>query len=262
MKSLEDNMKKTAIVTGGSRGIGYAIAKQLGLDGCQVVILATGEQSRYQESLEKLTELGIEWYYVQGSIDSAESREKLVRETVEHFGRIDILVNNAGVAPKERKDLLEMSEESFDRVIGINTKGTLFLTQLVAKQMIRQEQVFANKGHIVNVGSCSAEVSSVSRGEYCISKAAVYMITTLFADRLASEGIVVNEVRPGVIATDMTSVVTEKYNKMIADGVFPIARWGKPEDVADMVSVFCSDKVLYTTGNYVDVDGGFHIKRL
>jgi NAD(P)-dependent dehydrogenase (short-subunit alcohol dehydrogenase family) len=244
MKSLEDNMKKTAIVTGGSRGIGYAIAKQLGLDGCQVVILATGEQSRYQESLEKLTELGIEWYYVQGSIDSAESREKLVRETVEHFGRIDILVN------------------SFDRVIGINTKGTLFLTQLVAKQMIRQEQVFANKGHIVNVGSCSAEVSSVSRGEYCISKAAVYMITTLFADRLASEGIVVNEVRPGVIATDMTSVVTEKYNKMIADGVFPIARWGKPEDVADMVSVFCSDKVLYTTGNYVDVDGGFHIKRL
>jgi NAD(P)-dependent dehydrogenase (short-subunit alcohol dehydrogenase family) len=262
MKSLEDNMKKTAIVTGGSRGIGYAIAKQLGLDGCQVVILATGEQSRYQESLEKLTELGIEWYYVQGSIDSAESREKLVRETVEHFGRIDILVNNAGVAPKERKDLLEMSEESFDRVIGINTKGTLFLTQLVAKQMIRQEQVFANKGHIVNVGSCSAEVSSVSRGEYCISKAAVYMITTLFADRLASEGIVVNEVRPGVIATDMTSVVTEKYNKMIADGVFPIARWGKTEDVADMVSVFCSDKVLYTTGNYVDVDGGFHIKRL
>lgn len=255
-------MKKTAIVTGGSRGIGYAIVKQLGLDGCQVAILATGEKERYQENFDKLTELGIDWYYVQGSIDSPESREKLITETVEHFGRIDILVNNAGVAPKERKDLLEMTEESFDRVIGINAKGTMFLTQLAARQMIKQEQLFKNKGHIVNVGSCSAEVSSVSRGEYCISKAAVSMLTTLFADRLASEGIVVNEVRPGVIATDMTSVVTEKYDKMIAEGVFPIARWGRPEDVAEMVSLFCSDKVLYTTGNYVDVDGGFHIKRL
>lgn len=255
-------MKKTAIVTGASRGIGYAVAKQLGLDGCQVVIFATGEQAKYQRALDALTEQGITWHYVQGSIDERESRERLVRETVERFGRIDILVNNAGVAPKERKDLLEMTEESFDRVVGINTKGTLFLTQLVARQMIHQEQVFANKGHIVNVGSCSAEVSSISRGEYCISKAAVSMVTTLFADRLAPEGIVVNEVRPGVIATDMTSVVTEKYDKMIADGVFPIARWGKPEDVAEMVSLFCSDKVLYTTGNYVDVDGGFHIKRL
>ena len=183
-------------------------------------------------------------------------------ETVEKFGRIDILVNNAGVAPKERKDLLEMSEESFDRVLGINTKGTMFLTQLAAKQMIKQEQIFKSKGHIVNVGSCSAEVSSTSRGEYCVSKAAVSMLTTLFADRLAPEGILVNEVRPGVIATDMTSVVTEKYDTMIKNGVFPIARWGKAEDVAEMIAFFCSDSVLYTTGNYVDVDGGFHIKRL
>lgn len=255
-------MNKTAIITGGSRGIGYAIATRLGLDGCNVVILATGEQSRYQEALDRLTEQGITWHYVQGSVDSAESRERLVAETVRRFGRIDILVNNAGVAPKERKDLLDMTEESFDRVIGINTKANLFLTQLVAKQMIAQEQIFANKGHIVNVGSCSAEVSSTSRGEYCVSKAGVYMLTTLFADRLAGEGIVVNEVRPGVIATDMTSVVTAKYDKLIADGAFPIARWGRPEDVADVVSLFCSDRVLYTTGNYVDVDGGFHIKRL
>ena len=161
-------MKKTAIVTGGSRGIGYAIATRLGLDGCNVVILATGEQSRYQEALDKLTEQGISWLYVQGSVDSAESREKLVKETVEHFGRIDILVNNAGVAPKERKDLLEMTEESFERVVNINTKGTMFLTQLVAKQMIRQEKVFANKGHIVHIGSLSATVSSFSIVEYCI----------------------------------------------------------------------------------------------
>lgn len=255
-------MKKTAIITGSSRGIGYAIAKKLGMDGMNVVLLATGPKERYQASLDALTDLGITWHYVQGSIDSQVDRERLVHEAFEHFGRIDVLVNNAGVAPKERRDLLDMEEESFDRVVGINTKGTFFLTQLVARQMIAQEQVFAAKGHIVNVGSCSAEVSSVSRGEYCISKAAVSMITTLFADRLASEGIIVNEVRPGVIATDMTSVVTEKYDRMIEDGVFPIARWGRPEDVANMVSLFASDLVLYTTGNYVDVDGGFHIKRL
>lgn len=255
-------MKKTAIVTGASRGIGYAIATRLGLDGCNVVLLATGAQERYQDALDQLTRKGIEWLYVQGSVNDPQSRARLVQKTVERFGRVDVLVNNAGVAPKERRDLLEMTEESYDRVMDINAKANLFLTQLVARQMISQEPVFANKGHIVNVGSCSAEVSSTSRGEYCVSKAAVSMMTTLFADRLAAEGIVVNEVRPGVIATDMTSTVTAKYDKLIQDGAFPIARWGRPEDVADMVSLFCSDRVLYTTGNHVDVDGGFHIKRL
>lgn len=208
-------MKKTAIITGASRGIGYAAAKKLGMDGCQVVLFATGEKERYKAAIDGLTQAGITWHYVRGSLDCREDRERLIRETVEKFGRIDILVNNAGVAPKERKDLLEMSEESFDRVLGINTKGTMFLTQLAAKQMIKQEQIFKSKGHIVNVGSCSAEVSSTSRGEYCVSKAAVSMLTTLFADRLAPEAILVNEVRPGVIATDMTSVVTEKYDTMI-----------------------------------------------
>lgn len=255
-------MKKTAIITGGSRGIGYAAAVQLGLDGCQVVIFATGEKEKYKKQLDELTKLGIEWHYVQGSLDVKEDRERLIAEAVLRFGRVDILVNNAGVAPKERRDLLEMEEESFDRVVGINARGTFFLTQLAAKQMIRQEMIFKCKGHIVNVGSCSAEVSSVNRGEYCISKAALSMTTTLFADRLASEGIIVNEVRPGVIATDMTSTVTEKYNQMIQNGAFPLARWGTAEDVAQMISVLCSDKVLYTTGNYIDVDGGFHIKRL
>ena len=182
-------MKKTAIITGASRGIGYAAAKKLGMDGCQVVLFATGEKERYKAAIDGLTQAGITWHYVRGSLDCREDRERLIRETVEKFGRIDILVNNAGVAPKERKDLLEMSEESFDRVLGINTKGTMFLTQLAAKQMIKQEQIFKSKGHIVNVGSCSAEVSSTSRGEYCVSKAAVSMLTTLFADRLAPEGI-------------------------------------------------------------------------
>lgn len=254
--------KKTAIVTGASRGIGYAIARQLGLDGYQVTLMATGAQEKYEASLQKLTELGITWHYVQGSIDSALDRSRLVEETVQRFGRVDVLVNNAGVAPLERKDLLEMSEESFDRVIGINTKGTLFLTQLVARQMLTQDVIGKKRGTIVNVGSCSAEVSSTSRGEYCISKAGVSMITQLFADRLAGEGILVHEVRPGIIATDMTSAVKGKYDTMLETGVFPIKRWGTPEDVANAVSVFCSDQILYTTGNYLDVDGGFHIRRL
>lgn len=255
-------MNKTAIVTGGSRGIGFAIAKQLGLDGYQVVILATGAAERYEKSWEELRSLGIEYHYVQGSVDQAEDRKRLVAETVEKYGRIDVLVNNAGVAPLERKDILEMTEESFDRVMNINAKGNMFLTQLVAGVMIGQEMEGRKRGTIVNIGSCSAEVSSTSRGEYCVSKAAVSMMTTLFADRLAEYGILVHEVRPGVIATDMTSAVKEKYDRMLGQGVFPIARWGTPEDVADMVSVLCSDKVLYTTGNYIDVDGGFHIKRL
>ena len=254
---------KVAIITGGSRGIGYATADKFLKEGAAVIVTASTQGSA-DRAVTKLKEK-----YPDAIVDgispdlaSLESVRKAFKEVTGKYGCVDILVNNAGVAPKERKDLLEMSEESFDRVLGINTKGTMFLTQLAAKQMIKQEQIFKSKGHIVNVGSCSAEVSSTSRGEYCVSKAAVSMLTTLFADRLAPEGILVNEVRPGVIATDMTSVVTEKYDTMIKNGVFPIARWGKAEDVAEMIAFFCSDSVLYTTGNYVDVDGGFHIKRL
>lgn len=225
-------------------------------------MLATGGQEKYAVALRELTKLDIRWHYVQGSIASSEDRKRLLEETLRVFGRVDVLVNNAGVAPLERRDLLEMEEESFDRVMGINTKGTLFLTQLIAKQMLQQEQTGKKRGTIINIGSCSAEVSSVSRGEYCISKAGVAMITRLFADRLAPEGILVHEIRPGVIATDMTEAVKEKYDAMIEAGVFPVRRWGTPEDVADAVSVFCSDQILYTTGSYLDVDGGFHIRRL
>lgn len=255
-------MRKTAIVTGGSRGIGFAIARKLGLDGYQVVIFATRPEVECEGQLAVLREDKTDYYYVQGTLDSREDRERLVSETVSHCGRIDVLVNNAGVAPLNRADLLEMTEESYDRVMGINAKGTLFLTQAVANQMLKQDMMGKKRGTIVNVGSCSAAVSSVNRGEYCISKSAVSMITTLFADRLAGEGILVHEVRPGVIKTDMTSRVQEKYDALIKEGAFPIGRWGTPEDVADAVSVFCSDQFLYTTGNYIDVDGGFHIKRL
>lgn len=261
--SLEDNiMKKVAIVTGSSRGIGYAIVRRLGRDGFRVVVSATGPQEKYEQVLAGLTADGIEWRYIRCNIADHDSRLHLIEETVRQFGRIDVLVNNAGVAPKVRADLLEMTEESFDRVVGTNTKGNLFLTQAAAKQMLRQEPIGKKRGTIINISSCSAEVSSVSRGEYCVSKAGVSMLTTLFADRLAGEGILVNEIRPGVIATDMTSAVTGKYDKLIADGAFPIARWGTPEDIANAVSAFANDDFLYTTGSYLDVDGGFHIKRL
>ena len=260
--TAEKRIKPAAVVTGGSRGIGLAIARQLGLDGYNVVVFATKPRESSMETLRVLDEEGITWHYVQGTLDSRQDREKLVDQAVKVFGRIDVLVNNAGVAPLVRADLLTMSEESYDRVMGINAKGTMFLTQLAANQMLTQEVIGKKRGTIVNVGSCSAEVSSVNRGEYCISKSALSMITTLFADRLAGDGILVHEVRPGVIKTDMTSKVQEKYDALIETGAFPIRRWGTPQDVADAVSALCSDKFLYTTGNYIDVDGGFHIKRL
>lgn len=255
-------MRKTAIVTGAGRGIGLAVARQLGQDGCRIVMTARGREENYREAVDSLRSGGIEVAYVQADVSVSKDRERLVREAVHLFGRIDILVNNAGVAPLERADLLDMTEESFDRVIGINTKGTMFLTQLVAKQMLLQERTGGVRGYIVNISSCSSEAVSINRGEYCVSKAGISMLTGLFAVRLAGEGILVNEVRPGVIATDMTNGVKEKYDKMIADGIFPIARWGRPEDVAAAVSALVSGKFDYSTGIHIDVDGGFHIKRL
>lgn len=255
-------IKKVALITGASRGIGFAIARRLGSDGFSLALVATSDIEKNRANLNILDEEKIEWFYIQADISSSIDRERIVKETLSKYGRIDVLVNNAGVAPKNRADLLEMTEESFDRVISINTKGNMFLTQKVAKAMIEQEKLFKKRGTIINISSCSAEVSSISRGEYCVSKAGVSMLTLLYADRLAKEGILVHEIRPGVIATDMTEVVTDKYDKLIKDGLFPIARWGQPEDIANAVSAFADDHFLYTTGNYIDVDGGFHIKRL
>ena len=261
-------MKKTAIVTGSTRGIGLAIAVQLAQDGYNIVMTSRGSEEKYRDSIEKVEAADAEVLYVQADSGDMTSGQRIVQAAVERFGRIDVLVNNAGVAPKVRNDLLEMTEESFDFVVGTNTKGNMFLTQKVARQMIAQDyydekcRAAHNKGAIVNISSCSSVVSSTNRGEYCVSKAGISMLTTLYADRLAAEGITVNEVRPGVIYTDMTSVVTAKYDALIEQGVFPIARWGTPEDVAGAVSLFCSDRMRYTTGNYLDVDGGFHIQRL
>ncbi len=255
-------MKKVAVVTGASRGIGFAIARKLGLDGYCLAVVATGTQEKNQNALDTLRRDGSEYVYIQADIGDHDDRLRIVRETVQAFGRIDLLVNNAGVAPLERNDLLEMTEESFDRVLSINTKGNMFLTQAVARQMLTQAVAGKKRGTIINISSCSAVMSSVSRGEYCVSKAGISMLTTLYADRLAKEQIFVHEIRPGVIATDMTSTVHEKYTRLIEQGLFPIAKWGTPEDVANAVSVFAGDAFLYTTGNYIDVDGGLHIQRL
>lgn len=255
-------MKKTAIVTGGSRGIGFGIVRQLGLDGYNVAILDINSPEDYKGNLEELDRLGIDYLYVQGSTAKVGDREDFLRQAVEKYGDIDVLVNNAGVAPKVRMDLLEMTEESFDYVVGTNTKGTMFMTQLVARQMLKQEVKGRRRGVIVNISSSSVTVSSTNRGEYCVSKAGVAMLTTLYADRLAGDDIQVYEIRPGVIDTDMTSVVHKKYSDLIEQGVFPIARWGTPQDIADAVSAFCSEKFIYSTGNYIDLDGGFHIKKL
>ena len=243
-------MKKVAIVTGVASGIGLACAKKL----LEKDIAVVG-MSRRPEMAEVLAG---DFTYVSGDVSSTQDRNRLVDVTLEKYGRVDILVNVAGVAPKVRADLLEMTEESYDYVMNINTKGTLFLTQRVANEMIKREI----KGAIVNISSMSAYTSSVNRGEYCISKAGASMITTLFADRLAEYGIMVNEVRPGIIATDMTSKVQGKYDALIAGGLLPIQRWGTPEDIASAVYALCDGSLPYMTGQSINIDGGFHIRRL
>ena len=250
---------RTALVTG---GIGLSIVKELGLHGYRVALMATRPEEEYPESTEILRKAGVDYFWFSGDISNSEDRKRVVLQSLEALGSFDVLVNNAGVAPKVRADLLTMTEESFDYVIGTNTKANMFMTQAVALQMMKQPLHGDKRGTIINISSCSAEVSSVNRGEYCVSKAGISMLTKLYADRLAPEGIFVYEIRPGVIRTDMTSQVEEKYTELIKQGMFPIARWGVPEDVAKAVRAFCSDDFCYTTGNYIDVDGGFHIRRL
>lgn len=243
---------KIALVTGVAGGIGYATAKKLLENG--VAVIGMDVCDTMPKALDG------EFTYFKGDLSSNADREKFVDLATNKYGRINILVNVAGVAPKVRADILEMTEESYDFVMGINTKGTLFLTQLVANSMKNNEG--ESKGAIVNISSMSGYTSSISRGEYCISKAGVTMITTLFADRLAEYGITVNEIRPGIIATGMTEKVKAKYDALIDGGLLPIKRWGKPEDIASAVWVLCSGALPYVTGQSVDVDGGFHIRRL
>lgn len=255
-------MKKTAIVTGAGRGIGFAIAKRLAEAGFQLALVASSPEEKYKDNLEILKAAQADFCYIQADLSQNEDRIRCVETVIGKYGRVDVLVNNAGVAPKERRDLLDMTEESFDRLIAVNTKSVMFLSQLAAKQMLMQDKRDGVRGVIVNISSMSANVTSVNRGEYCVSKAGVSMLTKLYADRLAGDQIYVYEIRPGIIETDMTETVHEKYSKLFREGGCPIARWGKPEDVAEAAEILCSGRLKYTTGQILNVDGGFQIQRL
>jgi 3-oxoacyl-[acyl-carrier protein] reductase len=253
--------RPVAIVTGASRGIGRSVALELASLGYDLVI--NRAQDQQPEVLEEAGALGARHEFVPGSIAETAVRDSIVELAKAKFGRCDLLVNNAGAAPLKRMDILEATEESFDRVLSINLKGPYFLTQLVANWMIEQRKEDPQRPlRIVNIGSISAYTSSPSRGEYCISKAGIAMMTKLYAHRLAEHDIGVFEISPGIIETDMTRAVKEKYDQMIAEGLTPIRRWGKPGDVAKAVGAIAEGRLDFSTGSVINVDGGFHLRRL
>jgi len=261
-------MSAVALVTGGNRGIGLGITRRLLADGFAVSVLATrAEPTELLAELRELAGVADCVRYVRGSVAEPEDHQRYVDDAVAAWGRLDVLVNNAGVAPSMRTDLLAATPESFDRVMGINLRGPYFLTQTFANRVIALRGGAGSLPEgpvatIVNVSSISATAVSTDRGEYCVSKAGVGMATQLFAVRLAPEGIVVYEVRPGVIATDMTAAVTGKYDTLFAEGLAPIRRWGRPADVAGAVSMLASGQTPYSTGEVFHVDGGMHIPTL
>ena len=266
----EAGTRPVAIVTGASRGIGKAIAIELASLSYDVIANhfdfdAKGlpDESRADQTQKQIRELGVGCEILRGDISCAEDRSSLVDLAKSRFGRADLLVNNAGVAPLKRMDILEATEESFDRVTGINLKGPYFLTQQVANWMIEQRKQHPQRAfRIVSMSSISAYTSSPSRGEYCVSKAGISMMTKLYADRLAEYNIGVFELCPGIIATDMTSAVKDKYDRLIAEGLTPIKRWGQPEDVAKVVGAVAQGLLDFSTGQVINVDGGFHLRRL
>ncbi len=267
-------MNRVAVITGGSRGIGRGIALELARIGYDLLINYVRDEAAARRTVKECTDTAaaanhaIRSEICQADIAIAADRRKLIQAARDLFGRLDILVNNAGVAPAQREDLLEVTEESFDRLIDINTKGPFFLTQLAAKWMIEQAgrgnptAVRAYRPKIVTITSVSAYTASSNRGDYCISKAALAMVTPLFAARLAEHGIQVFEIRPGIVATDMTEAVRDKYDRLITGGLTPISRWGTPDDVGRAVAAVAGDAFPFSTGEVLNVDGGFHLRTL
>lgn len=269
-------MNPVALITGASRGIGRGIALELAQQGYDLVVNYARDAAAARQTAKDCVAAGkaetnVRAEVCQADIGVSQDRDRLVEFTRGTFGRIDLLVNNAGVAPAARVDLLEASEESFDRLININVKGPYFLTQRVARWMIHQVRDGAapdsktlpvRRPRIVTISSVSAYTASVNRGEYCVAKAALSMLTPLFATRLAEHGINVYEIRPGIIATDMTGPVKDKYDRLIAEGLTPIQRWGTPADVAKAVVAIALDLLPFSTGEVINVDGGFHLRRL
>ena len=256
-------MALNALVTGGARGIGLGISRALAKEGISIGILGTRPQEAVSAVMEELRGFGVDVAYAQADIASREDRERALGEITARLGEMNFLVNNAGIAPKVRADILEATEESFEHVLRTNLKGPYFLTQAVARRMAAS--VAAESGFraaIVNISSISATVPSVSRGEYCISKAGVSMATRLWAVRLAEFGIPVYEIRPGVIKTDMTAAVEAKYDKLLSEGLCLQPRWGFPEDIGRAVAMLLRGDLAYSTGQVINVDGGMGIQKL
>lgn len=252
-------MAKTVLVTGGNRGIGAGIVEKLAAEKWNIAFCGRTEEKEAEEKVKVLQEkYGIDALYIKADISSGEDRENLFRRILEKFNSLEALVNNAGVAPLVRNDLLEMTEESFDRVMNINLKGPFFLTQKIGKYFAEN----GIKGTIVNIGSISATVSSISRGEYCLSKAGIGMMNTLFAVKMAEFGVNVYEIRPGIISSDMTKTVKEKYDRLIAEGLTLQPRWGLPEDIGKAVAMLLRGDLAYSTGQVIHVGGGMDIARL
>ena len=256
-------MKRVALITGGSRGIGFGIAKELAKSGFDLAINGVRSFDQIEDEMNELKKFGSEVIYCRGNISLMDDRESIILEVKKHYGKLHVLVNNAGVAPKERKDILDATEESFDEVVFTNLKGPYFLTQKAANWMIAQKKTDKDfTGCVINISSMSATVASVNRGEYCISKAGISMATQLFAVRLGEFNIPVFEVRPGIILTDMTAGIKEKYDKLIARGLCVQQRWGQPEDVGKVVASLAKGDFMYSTGQVIMVDGGLTIPRL
>jgi NAD(P)-dependent dehydrogenase (short-subunit alcohol dehydrogenase family) len=250
--------RPVALVTGGSRGIGRGICLELGRHGYAVAVNYAGNEDAARETVGLLGP-GADALAVRADVGDAGQRERLVDDVLAHWGRIDVLVNNAGITSVGRKDVLEATEQSWDRVLAVNLKGPFFLTQRVAREMLRRADLV--NPSIVNVGSLSAYSVSTNRGDYCVSKAGLAMLTQLWALRLADQGIRVFEVRPGVIETDMTAVARERYTQLISEGLTPIRRWGTPADVGRAVAALVTGAIPFTTGEVLNIDGGFHLRK-
>ena len=256
-------MKQSAFITGGSRGIGLGIATELAEAGLDIAINGVRPEVMVKDVMDNLRKFGGRVIYCQGDIASTAARQSMVQQIRSEFGALHVLVNNAGIAPKERKDILEATEESFSSLLATNLQGPYFLTQLVANWMIEQQKAqLAFEGCIINISSVSANVASVNRGEYCVAKAGLSMATQLFAARLGEFNIPVYEIRPGIIHTDMTAGVTEKYDKLIDGGLTIQKRWGEANDVGKAVKALVLKYFPYSTGQVFNVDGGMTLRRL
>ena len=256
-------MKKVALITGSARGIGYGIAECLVRENCDIVVCDVLEENAVEGAIQDLRKLGAEVLYCRADVSDAAARTQMLKEIRAKFNRLNVLVNNAGVAPKARADILEASEESFERLMKINLQGPYFLTQSVANWMIEQEKADPGfNGCIINISSVSASVASPSRGEYCISKAGVSMTTKLWAARLGEFNIPVYEIQPGIIKTDMTATVQARYDKLIGEGLLLQARWGLPKDVGLAAAMMVRGDIAYSTGQVIMVDGGMTVQKL